>query len=400
MKIWKKIILIFLAIVVLAQIPFVYRHYKLGKLADKISALESEKTVRDDARYSDFKGIIHVHTSLGGHSTGSFDELIEGARRNSLDFVVMTEHTSELFDTSAQTLQGTHGGVLFIGGQEVETAGDRFLLIPGSAEAAAANKLSTDEFLQENHITGKLALITYPEKFTSWSSNFDGIEVFSLHTNAKKMNPFFSIMDTIWSYHSYSQLVLAAYFQRPDENLRKFDEVTAQRRSTLFAGSDAHSNIGFHLFGSDTGSKIINLKIDNYETIFKLARTHILLDKEKILNQVNILDALQNGHAFIGFDVLSDTVGFSFAAENGTEDKIQGDTISLGQGVDLSVLAPQKSRFVIFRNGEKYAETADTTGMKFQTKQTGVYRVEVYLDSLGSPFDAMPWIISNPIYIK
>ena len=400
MKLWKKILLVLLAIVVLAQIPFIYHHYQISKLADKISTLETQKIKRENQNYTDYKGVIHVHTSLGGHSTGNFDELIDGAQKNNLNFVVMTEHTSELYDTSAQTLQGTHGGVLFVNGQEVNTATDRFLLLPGSSEAVNDSRLQTNDFLEKNHALGKLALITYPEKFKTWNSDFDGIEIFSLHTNAKKMNPVSAILDTIWSYYSYPELVLADYFKRPDENLQKFDEITAQRKSTLFVGSDAHSNIGFHLFGSDTGSKIFNLKIDPYETIFHLVRTHVLLEKNQTLNQENLLDALKKGHAFIGFDVLSDTRGFSFSAENGAENKIQGDEISFAQGVNLKSFAPQNSRFVIFKNGAKISETAETSEVNFQAREKGVYRVEVYLDSLGTPFDKMPWIISNPIYVK
>ncbi len=243
MKLWKKIVLILLCVLLLAQIPFIYHRWEISKIADKISSLKTQKIERGNQNFNDYKGIIHVHTSLGGHSTGGFDELIDGARKNNLDFVVMTEHTAELYDTSAQTLQGIHGGVLFVNGQEVNTATDRLLLLPGSAEAANANQLQTPEFLQKNHALGKLALVTYPEKFQAWNSDFDGVEIFSLHTNAKKMNPVSAILDTIWSYYSYSELVLAVYFKRPDENLQKFDEVTRQRRTTLFAGSDAHSNI-------------------------------------------------------------------------------------------------------------------------------------------------------------
>ncbi|CAN5694253.1 hypothetical protein BH18ACI1_BH18ACI1_00810 [soil metagenome] len=400
MKIWKKILLVLLAVIVLAQIPFIYRRYQFGKLSDKISSFNAHRTEYTNSNYNDYKGVIHVHTALGGHSTGNFDELIDGARKNNLDFVVMTEHTTDLYDTSAQTLQGVHGGVLFVGGQEVETAADRFLLLPGSPEAARAKQLQTPEFLQKSHALNKLALITYPEQFETWNSDFDGIEVFSLHTNAKKMNPVFAILDTVWSYYSYPELVLANYFKRPDENLQKFDEITTNRKSTLFAGSDAHSNIGFHLFGDDTGSKIINLKIDRYETIFHLVRTHILLEKDKQLNQENLLDALRNGHTFIGFDVLSDTKGFSFSAENGAESKIQGDEISVAQGVNLKSSAPQNARFVIFKNSEKVFEADETAEINFQTREKGTYRVEVYLDALGSPFDKTPWIISNPIYVK
>ena len=401
MKLWKKIVIILFVIIFLTQIPFVFNRYKFGKLAERISTLEAEKTKNENQNYNDFKGSIHVHSSIGGHSTGSFDELIDGAVKNALDFVVMTEHTSELFDSSEMTLRGVRNGVLFLNGQEVETASrDRFLLLNGGAEAGLASKIPTPEFLRQIHAENKLAFITYPEIYQSWDAQFDGIEVFSLHTNAKKMNPVMVLFDAVWSYYSYPELVLIKYFQRPFENLRKFDEVTSQKKSTLFAGTDAHSNIGFHLFGDDAGNKIINIKIDAYETIFRTVRNHILLEKDRELNPENLLAALKNGHCFIGLDVLSDTEGFSFAAENGAERKIMGDEIAFTENVNLKVIAPQIARFIIFKNGEKVFQDTGKTEINFHAEEKGTYRVEVYLDSLGAPFDKMPWIISNPIYVK
>jgi hypothetical protein len=52
----------------------------------------------------------------------------------------------------------------------------------------------------------------------------------------------------------------------------------------------------------------------------------------------------------------------------------------------------------LFRNGEKIKEFANVTEMDFAATETGVYRVEAYLDSLD--FNTAPWIISNPIYVR
>ena len=401
MKLWKKILIILFAIILLAQIPFIYNRFQTGNLAAKINDLQANRTNLTDPQYTDFKGIIHVHSSLGGHSTGHFDELINGANANDLDFVVMTEHFSTFFDASALTLQGFYGKTLFVGGNEIDTSdSDRFLMIAGNAEAPKFAAQKTTEVLEKIHADNKLAFITYPEKFKSWNSDFDGIEVFSLHTNAKKMNPVGFFFNALWSFGSYPELTMANYFARPDENLRKYDEFAANRRITLFAGSDAHSNLGFHLFGDDAGGKIVNLKFDDYATVFRLVRTHVLIEKNKPLTQENLIDALKNGHAFVGFDILSDTNGFSFIAENGTERKIQGDEISLQNGVRLKVNTPQPARYVIFHNGEKVYETGGKTEIVYDAKEKGAYRAEVYLDALGSPFDVMPWIISNSIYVK
>lgn len=402
MKLRNKILLVLLAVFLLAQIPFIYRRYQVGQLAGKISNLNAQRKDTVNSNFKDYKGVIHAHTSIGGHSTGRFEELIDGAKKNNLDFVVMTEHTTELYDTSALTLQGNVSGVLFVNGQETETAdSDRFLLATGSPEAGQSGKIKTADFLQRIHSQNKLAFITYPEKFQTWDSAFDGIEVFSLHTNSKKMNPVYAFFDLLWSFYSYPELSIARYFQRPNENLKKFDEITQQRKSTVIAGNDAHSNIGFHLIGDDAGNKLINLKIDRYETIFRLVRQHVLLENDKPLTQENLLDALKKGHTYIGFDILSETGGFSFTAENGTESKIQGDEIALThEDVKLKVIAPQAARLVFFKNGEKIFESSESNEAEFQVNEAGVYRVEAYLDALGSPFDKTPWIISNPIYVK
>lgn len=400
MKLWKKILLILFCVLLLAQIPFVYNRYQFGNLHEKINQLQTQKINSSDQNYNDYKGVIHVHTFLGGHSTGTFEELILGAKANNLDFVVMTEHTSEVIDTAAASLQGVQQGILFVSGSELNTNdGNRFLLINSLPDAHSFNKQTAAEFLEAAHSGGKLAFVTYPEKFQSWDAGFDGIEVFSLHTNAKRMNPLLFFFDALWSYRAYPELVLAKYFARPDANLKKFDQIAAQRELTLFAGNDSHSNIGFHV-GDDANNKLINFKFDDYETVLRLARTHVLLEKDKQLTQENLLEALKNGRAFIGFDVLSDTQGFLFSAENGAESKIMGDEISLQTGVRLKANAPQNARFVIFKNGEKVFESEPAAEAVFETKEAGAYRVEVYLDALGSPFDRMPWIISNPIYVR
>ncbi len=397
MKLWKKIVLILLGVFLLAQIPFIYRRFQISNRSDKINLLAENRINFSNPNFNEFKGIIHAHTNLGGHSNGTFDELIDGASKNNLDFVVMTEHTAENFDSSTKTLNGVYKNVLFVGGHEANTAsGDRFLLVSGSADAFADAKLETAKFLEKYQAQSKLALITYPEKFKTWDSNFDGIEVFSLHTNAKKNIPYYAVFDLLWSFPSYPEHTLARFFKRPDENLQKFDEIAAQRKITLFAGTDAHSNIGFHLFGDDSGNKLINIKIDRYETIFGLVRAHVLVAKDKQFRQESLLEAIKKGNLFVGFDVLSDTSGFSFTAENGAENRIQGDEINLQNGVKLKIIAPQIARFVIFKNGEKVAEDTGKNEMIFEAKEKGVYRTEVYLDALGE----MPWIISNPIYVR
>src|SRR5215831_14747403 len=110
MKRWK-IVSVVLLFVVASQIPFAYRRLKLRRLSNVIHIINSQRHVVPDEGLTEYVGVMHVHSFLGGHSSGSFSEIIEAATSNQLNFVIMTEHAKADFDTSAMTLQGMHGGV-------------------------------------------------------------------------------------------------------------------------------------------------------------------------------------------------------------------------------------------------------------------------------------------------
>jgi hypothetical protein len=195
----KKIILVLLAVLVALQVPFFYRRYKIGQLAGRLGALEVGRVARTTPGFTEYKGVMHVHTSLGGHSTGTFAELIAAANANELDFVAMTEHFDERFDTSALTLNGNYGKTLFVNGQEVDTNdGGRFLLLPGTPESPGFAKLDSKTFLDKVHAEGRLAINNYPDRNRSGVTDFDGIEAYSLHINAKRANPLAAIGDLLW----------------------------------------------------------------------------------------------------------------------------------------------------------------------------------------------------------
>ena len=402
MRIAKRIVLGLLLLLLLAQIPFIYRRYQTGKLADKIAALDAQRTGYTDPNFKEYKGIIHAHTSLGGHSSGTFDELIAAANANDLDFVLMTEHYSDTFDTSAHTLNGVYGKTLFIGGNEIDTAdGDRFLLVPGGGDAAKARMSGTRAFLEAAQRENKLAFVTYPERLKSWDAQFDGIEVFSLHTAAKQMNPLTALGDLIWTYPSYPELMLAKGWTRPDVNLAKFDEIASQRPISLFAGTDAHSNIGLHVFGDAAANKLINIKLDPYSTIFRMARMHVLIEKDKEFNSETLIEAIRTGRYFVGFDVLGDTSGFSFRAIGSA---FMHPEFSMGAQAawlsEIEVVLPGPASVVLMKDGQRFKEASAVSKLKTEQLHGGVFRVEVYRDDLGPPFDKMPWIISNPIYVR
>ncbi|MEP6570048.1 MAG: hypothetical protein ABJC10_09760 [Acidobacteriota bacterium] len=405
MKRWKKLLLLLLALIVLSQVPFAYRRYRLGRLHAAIQQLNLERVepAANDGEF-ELKGVVHVHSSLGGHSTGNFAEIITAAQVNHLDFVVMTEHPSANFNTAEMTLKGDHGGVLFVNGNEVSTAvGDRFLLIPGDTQAADDTKRSTQEVLSRR--TAGLSLVAYPEEFKSWnSSGYHGIEVYNVYSNARKIHPVLMFFDSLWSYRSYPDLLFAAFYERPAENLWRWDEqIKEGKRLVATAGNDAHANIGLSLNDS-SGKTLLGFKLDPYERSFRLVRLHVVVPQ--LNGQMSfpkdemLLRAISAGHCFIGFDLFGDTTGFRFGAQNADEKKIMGDEIKLENEVRLTASLPVTGRIMLLKDGAVVQDNSAVSKLEFVAHEKGSYRVEVYLPQLPGPVGQQPWIISNPIYVK
>jgi len=288
-----------------------------------------------------------------------------------LQFVIMTEHTERDFDTAAMTLQGVHGGVLFINGNEVSAEnGDRSLVLPGDVSIAA-----------------------YPEEFKNWdTARINGVEVYNVFTNARRINPVVAFFDVLWSHRSYPDLIFALYLQRPDESLKKWDQALTRARLTATSGNDAHANIGVSLKDS-SGKTLLGIQLDPYATSFRLVRLHVLIEQGKTLDATTLMEAIRAGHCYIGFDVLGDTSGFVFGAENG---KLQGDEISLNPETRLRVRSPVPGRIVILKDGVIWTDDSGIATREVAITERGVYRAEVYLPQLGN----LPWIISNPIYVR
>ena len=375
----KKLALTLLAVLVLIQIPFAYRRYKLRKLSAAIQQINSQRSTPETSpHWAEYKGVVHVHSFLGGHSSGTFSDIISAAKANQLDFVVMTEHTEQDFDTGAMTLKDRHAGVLFVNGNETAAAnGDRLLTLPENISIAA-----------------------YPENFQNWNApGLSGVEVYNVYTNTRQANPITAFFDVLWSHRAYPDLLFGLYYERPTEGLKKWDQALADARLTATAGNDAHANIGLSL-QDGTGKTWAGIQLDPYSTSFRLVRLHVLIDSGKTLETTQLLNAIKAGHCFIGFDLFGDTSGFRFEASSGGQTAIQGDEIPLQNNTGLRIQTPVPGRILLFKDGAVILNASGVTTRDVPVTQRGVYRVEIYLPEIERIIGEKPWIISNPIYVR
>jgi hypothetical protein len=162
------------------------------------------------------------------------------------------------------------------------------------------------------------------------------------------------------------------------------------------AGNDAHSNVGLSLDDA-AGNKLIGFKLDPYERSFRTVRTHVLLKKDRSLSRETLLDAISQGHCYLSFDLFSDASGFIFRIKN--SDRIMGDDVPLNSQPQLQVQSTLPVRIVLLKNGDAIDQKLGTSA-EFSPDGPGVFWVELYLDSLQSPVNGQPWVISNPIYVR
>ncbi len=395
----KKVALVLLVLLAVSQAPFAWRSYRLRRLGAAVDALNAGRAAAADTGLKEFAGVFHVHSSLGGHSPGTLEEIVRAAKAERLDFVVMTEHPQPGLDTAAATLRGAHDGVLFIGGSElVASDGARLFVAPGIT--TPAQNLPLRELVDRAGAEQRLAVVGYPEEARSpLPQGFDGVEVYNLYTNARRINYASMLFDGLWSYWGRPELLFARFYERPSENLRRWDEYNASGagRAYAFAGNDAHANVGW-AWRDKGGKKVFDFKLDPYERSFRLVRTHVLLGPDEPLDEPHLLAALRRGSFYVSFDVFGDPNGFRFRAEGAG----MGGEVTLPPAgeVNLKVTLPARARTVFYRDGQAVQEVSDSLRADLAARQKGVYRVEVYPDRLGSLLEGRPWIISNPIFVR
>ncbi|MGD2159243.1 MAG: hypothetical protein PVG32_20370, partial [Anaerolineales bacterium] len=178
------------------------------------------------------------------------------------------------------------------------------------------------------------------------------------------------------------------------ETVQKWNELLSKgQRVVAIGGSDAHA------FPASMG--LIRRTLFPYEFHFKAVNTHLLVP-EPLNGELNhdrslILQALRQGHAFIGYDLPAPTRGFRFKAHGFESAAIMGDEISAENGVTLQIRLPQRVECRLIKDGEVIKTWTQRDHCTYITTESGVYRVEVMIPFRGKN---RTWIISNPIYVR
>jgi hypothetical protein len=335
----------------------------------------------------EIEGVYHVHTKFSdGH--GSFDELAAQASREKLDFLIVTDHGNPNFESLRS--QGRKDGVLVLAGSELSVNRGHLVALGFRTPDQNFSQMAEDA-VPEVQALGGFTIIAHPYSKVKWSwgdaSVYSGLEIINADTMFK--NNIGRVLPYLPLLLFRSRLPLIKMLEHPEINLKKWDQRAATSAIYGYFSADAH------LY---------------YRAIFSLLHLHVLLDKpladgfDAAAGQVYA--ALRKGRFFNAIEAAAGARGFRFkASAAGGATFRMGDTISAGEAAAGPVRFEAQAPFSfvteihILRDGRTIASTRDDV-LTAEAQGPGVYRVEVFLKERSALAADIPWIISNPIFLR
>ncbi len=346
---------------------------------------------------------LHMHTSYSD-GTGSHQDLVQAALETGLDVIIATDH-----NVLVRGPEGYYGSeehrVLLLIGEEVhdrtQTPQKNHLLVFGMDEEMADKAEDPQQLIHVVHQGGGLSFIAHPvdpaapavdQSDISWVNwdvtGYTGIELWNAFSEFKSL------------LKSKLHALFYAYFPKRiargpfPKTLKRWDQLTSNGdRVVAIGGSDAHALAG--------SMGPLRKTLFPYRFHFQGVNTHLLTPhplRGKIhQDQEMIWDGLQQGHAFIGYDLPASSRGFRFKAHGMNETVIMGDEISAVNGVTLQITLPERAECHLIKDGNMLKSWDNREICSHTTTEPGVYRVESYLFYRGK---RRGWIYSNPIYVR
>ena len=345
-----------------------------------------------------YRGSIHNHT-VHSDGTGTVEDLIAAAARAGLDFLIITDH-NVLAD---QSQQGWRQGVLTLIDIEVhdpELVPERnhclTLNVNEDVSPFARDPQGLIDAVRER---GGLTFLAHPidppgklipENFpwTEWDiEGFTGVELWNFMS---EFRPYAT---------SKAKAVIMAYFPQwfttgPwPEMLAKWDELLQKQPTAAIGGPDAHAQV-YHLGP-------LKRRFLPYDYCYRAVNTHIVtfepFARDFEHDRRLLYEALAAGRAWIGYDMLHATEGFSFVAEGREGVVHMGESASLSHDLTLRVRTPASGHIKLIRAGSGVVAETHGRELRYQPEQPGAYRVEVWKRWWFKP---RGWIFSNPIYVR
>ena len=346
---------------------------------------------------------LHMHTPYSdGHYT--HDQIAAAALRSGLDAVIVTDHNVWVGGPEDYYKDGDRRVLVLVGEEIHDQAREpqkSHLLVFGARRELATYAYEPQRLLDAVNKAGGLAFLAHPvdpaapavgEGDISWAdwnvSGYTGIELWNGFSEFKGLLK--SKLHGLYYAYNPRRIARGPF----PETLSKWDALLAEgKRVVAIGGSDAHA------LPARMGP--LRRTLFPYEFHFRCINTHVLVPRpptgEAAADGQMILEALRQGHCFIGYDLPAPTRGFRLIVHGADKSAGMGDEISSKNGVTFQVRLPQRTECVLFKDGKPVRTWKHHDMGTYITTEPGVYRVEAYIQYLGR---RRHWILSNPVYVR
>jgi hypothetical protein len=346
---------------------------------------------------------LHMHTRYSD-GDGSHADIAAAALKAGLDAVIVTDHNVWVNGPAGYFNERDRRVLLMVGEEihdQTRQPGKNHLLVFGGHRELATYAHDTQLLLNTIAKEAGLAFIAHPVDPAAPSVHQDDISWVDWNvygfTGLELWNGFSEFKSRI---KSKLYAIFYAYFPRYiaqgplPEALLKWDELLSSgRRVVAIGGSDAHA-LRLRLGP-------LHRTVFPYEFHFRAVNTHVYLPRalgtDVVSDSNMILDALSQGHCFIGYDLPASTRGFTLIAQGMQQTAQMGDELDRKGGVTLKIRLPRRTECVLVKDGKPVRTWKNHDSCIFIATEPGAYRVEVYLNYLGR---RRGWIFSNPVYIR
>jgi hypothetical protein len=366
------------------------------------SAIESP---RADWKYGwpVVKGAMHIHSSRSD-GTGTIDEIARAAAAAGLQFIILTDHGD---GTRRPEPPAYRAGVLVIDAVEVSTSNGHYVALrtpqmpfrlAGQARDVIEDVARAGGFGFAAHPTSLRSALRWHD----WEAPFDGLEWLNADSEWRDESGM-SLMRALLTYPLRPTEALATLLDRPVDALVRWDQLARKRHVSGVAAADAHARLG--LEGGAGYDDWTTAKLPSYESLFRLFVNHVILDQAWTGNAAAdaelLLTSLGAGRVFSSIEGLATLGAFQVTALSAGMFARPGEYIDSSHPVELdgTIAAPPGTTMAVLHDGVPIYDTVEPKFRLDIGTTPGIYRVEARLAGQGDP-DAIPWLVSNPIYVN
>jgi hypothetical protein len=350
-------------------------------------------------------GIAHVHSNRSD-GRGTPDEIAAAGARAGLKFLIFTDHGDA---TRTPDRPVYRSGVLCLDGVEISTTGGHYVAMDMPAAPYPLGGEARD-VVEDVKRLGGIGVAAHPDspkpelRWTEWTAPFDGLEIVNLDTGWRRFmqTPGWragrQLFEALVHYPMRPSETMAALLQPSDATFR-WNALVARRRVVLLAGADAHANVGVRGDPADTR---FSVPFPGYLPTFRTLSIHVRPDRpfsgDAPADAALLLRAIRTGHLYTTIDAFASPASFEFAATNALGTVHEGDELGTGGPVTLHVRSNAPPEFATTVFAGTRVVSGDRHEPEFSVEAPdgpAVYRVEI-----RRPGRAMPWLVSNAIYVR